>query len=525
MSDYGDIQIAGAQDNIRTELISSLSGAQPLDASPGESRLLVPPYSLAWAAEFLLYRGARLALHTIRQDKSGAFFVIAVFDLGPHKGFFSIEAMLDAKRPTYPSLAAKIPAAHWAEREAHDLFGVVPEGHPSPAHLIVKEQHPLRREFRVEASKPLSFLPPSNTHDTGDALTQLTLDPLQKGARYSFASDGEVILRCEAQHFLGHRGAEKQAEGATFEQAVAISERICIDCSAANAYSLCAAFERIRGTLAPPRARSLRVVALELERISVHAKDLARLCEALALYSAQHAALSIKERIHRLSALLFGHRFLMNLFVPGGLRKDPTPDKLRSAATELSFLTDDLGQLMKAFDKSPGAIERLQEIAVLDVGLAQELGAVGVIGRASGIDYDVRRDHPYDGYQDIEAPQVFCESVGDAATRLKLRVLELKESLQLLARLLGKDLPTGPVFQELGALPEGASAVGYAEAAHGENVTYVMLGPKNTIQRYRLRSASYQNALALPSSCVGTTFDDFPIIEHSFALCTACIDR
>jgi Ni,Fe-hydrogenase III large subunit/Ni,Fe-hydrogenase III component G len=528
MSDYGDLQIAGAQDALRVELQQTLGEAlQHLQAASGESRVLVPSHLFSWVAELLQYRGARYMSHVATDERPSAesFRVIAIFSLGAGRGLFSIETQLPRSQASYPSLTSKIAAAHWAEQEAQELLHITAEGHPDKGSLmrLPPHQYPLRHGFLADAHKA------SPEHQTTalstNPLTSLAQDALRNQARYHLQRDGEILLKVEAQYFQHHRGVEKQIQHLPFEQALSVIERICIGCSVSNAYSFCAALERIRGILAPPRARALRVMALELERVAVHAGNLKKLCQHLSIADGALRAAALKESAHRLSASLFGHRYGMNFFAPGGVRRDVNAEQLRQTTTKLTEMIRHLEALMRAIEGTPEALERLVGLGVLSEEIAKTLGVVGLTGRASGIDLDLRRDHPYDGYQDVGAPQVFSETSGDAATRMKLQVFELKESLQLLQKITAQDLPHSVLHQELGNLSAGHSAIGFAESPQGESVSYVLLGEGNTIARYRLRSASYANALALPKVCLGEVAEDFPLLEHSFGLCAACIDR
>jgi Ni,Fe-hydrogenase III large subunit/Ni,Fe-hydrogenase III component G len=529
MSDYGDIQIASAQDAIFREL-QHTAGDQikRLSSAEGEARALVPSYLFTWAAELLLFRGARFLSHTALDERPAAdsFRVIVAFSIGTGKGIFSLEVQLPKAAPTYPSLTPKISAAYWAEQEAQEMLSIIAQGHPANDKLLrlPPHQYPLRYSFLQDKYKTQPSF--TSTYTDNNSVTEQATNPLQQGARYHLQRDGEVLIQVESEHFHHHRGIEKQIQGNSFSQSLTMIERICIRCCVSNAASFCGALERMGGVLAPPRARALRVMALELERIIGHAANLSAVCERVAISGGSLYANAIKETCHRLNAALFGHRYAMNFLTPGGVARDVTAEQQRHVNQKLKQLDEHLSALMGAIEAAPDALERLSGLGVLSEGLARELGVVGVAARASNINIDLRRDHAYDGYLDEHvAPQIFTDTAGDAAARLKLRVFEIKESLSLLQTINSKDLPNSPIRQELGVLTEGASAIGYTEGAQGENIAYVLVGRDNTIRRYHLRSASFANALLIRSLCVGEAAEDFPLIESSIGLCHACIDR
>jgi Ni,Fe-hydrogenase III large subunit len=169
------------------------------------------------------------------------------------------------------------------------------------------------------------------------------------------------------------------------------------------------------------------------------------------------------------------------------------------------------------------AFARLR-MGVLPELVARSLGAEGIVGRASGLDLDARRDRPYSGYRDLASLKVFGDSQGDALARTRLRLLEMKESLRLFSEALS-ELPSGAAAVELGPLPPNRAGIGYAEGPRGQVVTYLLTGEGGVVRRYRVRAGSYFNWPALPSAFLGEVVGDFPLVERSFGLCAACTER
>jgi len=170
-------------------------------------------------------------------------------------------------------------------------------------------------------------------------------------------------------------------------------------------------------------------------------------------------------------------------------------------------------------------IDRLTGIGTLDHGLAESLGAVGVAARASGVARDARHDHPYAAY----APGALVPvtgAAGDVRARMLVRIDEVFASFALIRRFLGElaELAPGGLVVPVGSLPPERWAMSVVESPRGEDVHWVMTGREGEIYRYRVRSASYNWAL-VPFAVVGNLLPDFPLINKSFELCYACLDR
>ena len=186
-------------------------------------------------------------------------------------------------------------------------------------------------------------------------------------------------------------------------------------------------------------------------------------------------------------------------------------------------------------------MERMRGTGVLPQELARGLGVVGVGARASGIGLDTRRDHPYAAYAsfphssalDGMAPtpgrsrgeiSVPGRAVGDVEARLRVRIDEAAVSFALIQALLA-DLPDGPLTVPWNDPAADASAFAATESPRGENLHWLRVNAGGTIERYRVRSASFANWPAVATAAPGNMVPDFPLINKSFELCYACLDR
>jgi Ni,Fe-hydrogenase III large subunit len=169
-------------------------------------------------------------------------------------------------------------------------------------------------------------------------------------------------------------------------------------------------------------------------------------------------------------------------------------------------------------------MDRLIGTGVLPRSIAEELGAVGVAARASGIRRDVRAEREYAAYAGDLEPVVRTE--GDVRARMLVRADEALVSFGLVRGFLDElaRLGSGDLVVPVGALAPDSWAVGIVESPRGEDVHWVMTGPAGEIRRYRVRSASYNWAL-VPFAVTGDLLPDFPLINKSFELCYACLDR
>jgi Ni,Fe-hydrogenase III large subunit len=172
---------------------------------------------------------------------------------------------------------------------------------------------------------------------------------------------------------------------------------------------------------------------------------------------------------------------------------------------------------------STSTIDRLEATGILAPQIAKDLGIVGVAGRASGGDMDVRRDHPYAAYDQVKF-QVPVYTNGDVLHRLKVRADEVHESLSILSQAL-EQIPAGPVATEWKTLPPNRCALGFVEGWRGEIVHWVRTAENNRLARCRVKDPSLQNWPALSEAILGNIVPDFPVCNKSFNLSYSGTDR
>jgi Ni,Fe-hydrogenase III large subunit len=418
--------------------------------------------------------------------------------------------LLSVRQPQrwVPSLVARIHAAQWDEREAHDVHGIRFEGHEPLRPLV---QHP---EALADWTVPVE----------GRDVHQVAVGPIHAGiiesGHFRFHVVGERVLHLDLRLFYKRRGLERAAEGLPASEALAHVQRACGACAVANTVAFAHAYEAARGLWPHPGLRRARTLLLELERLYGHLGDIAAICSGAGLAAGTMAFAALKERAHRLNTQLTGHRFLFGTIALGGSDLTISGATARAAIVELAALRADFDRAWRQLSFSHSAQERFATCGILTRSDAERLGAVGPVARASGIDRDERLHSPRLAYRDFE-PARPTAPTGDVAARLELRGAELGTTFTLLADLLGHPIrPAGT--EALGC--EGAVGAGRVESPRGATLCLLDLDGYE-VEHVRLRTGSFANWAALAHAATGELLPDFPLINKSFELCYACTDR
>lgn len=467
--------------------------------------------------------------------QSGCFAIYCLFDGRLPEELVTLKGLVPADGPLeYPSLTPILPAAAWYEREINDMFGIKAAGHPDLRPLALHENwpegvHPLRKDFDPATEVPAAAKPFPMLHAHGEGVFEVPVGPIHAGiiepGHFRFSQAGENILRLDAKLFFTHRGIEKALEGKTPDAALPLVERLCGVCGVSHALSFCQALEGMTGTVIPARARWIRVLAAELERLYNHVGDIGNLGAGVGFAVAVSNGARLKESLLRLNEAVAGNRYLRGLVVPGGAAWDVPAGLQREIAAALDRFEPDFAALVGLMKDNDAFLNRINTTGVLPFTAARDLGVVGVAARASGVDWDMRRDKPYGGYDELDFAVPVRHS-GDVAARLWVRVDEVAQTVRLIRQALARIAAAGPeLAAAVPAAAAGSAGAGWSESARGANLHWLMMGPDNTIWRYFARSASYANWPALTVAAPGNIIPDFPLINKSFELCYACLDR
>ncbi|MGH7024674.1 MAG: nickel-dependent hydrogenase large subunit [Caulobacteraceae bacterium] len=428
-----------------------------------------------------------------------------------------------------PSMANISPLLGWYEREITDLFGLSFTDHPDPSRLVLHEGAespcpPLDPHFPAEAKLGLGGdiggMPEMESVD----VQRLPWGPVRadvvESGEFVFFYIGEHILHLHTQLFFKHRGIEKRFQGMTPKAGVVLAERVSGVGSLAHALAFCQALEAASGCAPPKRARLLRTLLAEMERLYNHLHYLGHLTETTTLKVGAAEGKLLEERAKQLNARLTGSRFLRSILAPGGLRQDLDPGDW--LAPEIEKLREETAVYTATLESTGTYLDRLITTGVLERQVAYDQGATGPVERASGLDRDLRRDHPYAAYGDfpVAAP---VRTAGDAHARAEVRMAEIDASFDLILHVLG-ELAPGEVASPCAPAPE-SEGLGWAESPRGSLFYAVHIDDAGRLARVKIKSPSFSNWRVFPFTVHDSNMMDYAINEASFGLTIAGCDR
>lgn len=467
-----------------------------------------------------------------RRSVEGVFYNYYVFERKGDARYLLVRAPVPAHKPEFPSLSATLPSVNWQEREIQDWFGLNAGGHPNPRRVALHDNwpdvHPLRKDFPLE-----TVLPPFEGERhiyrpaLGEGVLQVPVGPVHAGiiepGHFSFAVAGEPILYLQLRMFYTHKGTEKLFEKLPVHKAVFLAESISGDSSYSHGVAFCQAVERAAQIQVPLRALVVRTILLELERVCNHVADIGAIATDVGFVIANAHASRLKEMLLSLNEQLTGNRLLRGMVCLGGVRRDWDAAQVGSLRSVTNTFASEFQDLIALIDSSESTRDRLDQTGILRPEKARDLGIVGVGGRASGVDLDVRRDHPYAAYSRY-AFRVPVYEVGDVAHRMQLRVDEVHESLKIIRSATEESL-NGAFCTKVASIPADRCAMSAVEGWRGEIIHWIRTGPDNHLERCKIKDPSLNNWPALVEAVQGNIIADFPVINKSFNLSYSGTDR
>ena len=431
-----------------------------------------------------------------------------------------VRARLDAD--AYPAVTPRVPAAHWFEREIHDLYGITPEGHPRLEPLV--RHAPEQGEVRLPEEEDDVRLEHRGAQRLGGpGVFVIPYGPVRSGvyetAQFLVQTGGEDVAYCAQRLFFKRRGAERRICEVPLDQAVLVAERVSGTSSVAHALAFSHAVESLAQGEVPPRARAIRRILAELERLYNHLEATVRECEDASLAVAQAQFAVLKERLHRLAGSVTGNRYLRGVVIPGGTRIDLNAGAVDLIESTLAGWEREWRHVLSILLRTDSFLDRLVSTGPLSEQDAREFGCVGPVARGSGVDIDTRRDLPYDGYPPFE---VASHTDGDAMARMEVRFREVDSSLELIREAIAS-LSPGAIREELQSFT-GAAALGASESARGETLYWLQAGSERRVRFCKLRAASFVNFGVFNRVFDSQVLTDFSFIEHSLGLSPAGCD-
>ena len=400
----------------------------------------------------------------------------------------------------YLSVTPDIPCASIYEREIYETHGIYPMGH--------SDMRPLR-----SGPSEGGTIPHNNVF--GDGIFEIPVGPIHAGVigpgHFRFSVAGEPILMMKAYLGYSRRGVERLMEASASADNTMIAERISGDNAVAHALAYLQTVEQ--DTDIPERARLIRTVMSELERIHNHLGTIGGIASDASLaVPAAHAGM-LRENMLRLNERVFGHRQLWGMLRIGGLSKDIPKIALDNVEREVVKAGSDAEEVVNIMIRSPSFMDRAQTTGRLSAEDAVRLRAVGPVARSSGVNYDVRKTRPYAAYGMV-ALDVPTSPGGDVYARLTVRKKEIKESVSVILQCINM-MKGGPVRTE--ARTEDGFYTGITESPRGETVHCAHID-NGRITRYKIRDASFPNWPALECAALGNIMPDFPLVNKSFDL-------
>jgi len=479
--------------------------------------------------------GARfvITVATDMRPKTGDFRVSYVLAFDAEKKFLVLQSHVPPEDPTVPSVTPDVPAANWAEREAFDLMGISPVGHPDPRRLVLPDDfpkgvHPLRREFGYndifprEQNAPPRMPAPENT-------TVVPLGPfyptLEEPAYFRLFLDGERVVGSDYRGFYNHRAIEKLGDSElNYNQIPFVAQQICGICGQVHSCAYVEAVENACGIDVPLRAKYIRSLLLELERIHSHLLWVGLAGHIIGFDTVLMQLWRIREPVMWLMERITGNRKHYSSNLVGGVRFDIDDGAKEDIRRVMKKVEEELKAVADAVAIDTTLMLRLKEKGILTEEDARAIAVVGPVARGSNVPIDARVDHPYAAYRELGV-QIQVEDGCDNWARTMVRIRELFESIRLVRKALD-DMPPGPVMATVDhELPSGRIGLCSVEAARGEAHHYVLTGDDNRPYRWRVRAPTYPNLQAVGVMIKGAELADVPIDIGSYDPCFSCTER
>jgi len=340
--------------------------------------------------------------------------------------------------------------------------------------------------------------------------------------KFELLVEDDIIVDVNIELGYVHRGIERLFTTKTYMQNLALAERICGICSGVHTLCYAQTAEGVMDVTVPDRARYLRTIYVELERLHSHYLWFGVLAHSLEEHEAFMKIMGMREPLQDLLEYLTGNRMNYLINTIGGVRRDITPKKAEKIRKVLKNLVPLSNYLLSLLDDNGAFTKRTKGIGILPKEKALDLGAVGPTLRGSGINSDVRKDDPYAAYGEIDF-EVITERDGDVRAKALVRARETLESISIIEQALD-NLPSGEIAVKPGE-PLEKEEIGRAEAPRGELVYYIRSNGTNIPERVKVRTPSFANDFTLIEMLRGDHISNARIIIESIDPCFACTDR
>lgn len=511
-------------ENIREDVKDQLVATIPRDWLPAVAKYAVKQLG----ARFVI------TVATDMRPKTHDFRVSYILAFDAEKKFLVLESSVPADDMHLTAITPEVPAANWAEREARDLIGIVPDGHPDPRRLILADDfpndvYPLRREYQYNQRFPFE---PQNAPPTKEAPEGTTVVPmgpfypvLEEPAHFRLFMDGERVVGSDYRGFYNHRAVEKMADSElNYNQIPFVAQQICGICGQVHSCAYVQTVEDSCGIDTPMRAKYIRCLLLELERLHSHLLWVGLAGHIIGFDTVLMQVWRIREPVMWLMERVTGNRKHYSSNLVGGVRFDIDDAAVEDIRRVVDKVESEFKAVADAVVIDTTLMARLKGVGILTEENARAIGVVGPVARGSNVPIDARIDHPYAAYEHLGV-QIQVQDGCDSWARTVVRVLETFESIRLIRKCLD-DMPGGPIMASIDrGLPYGKIGLCSVEAARGEAHHYMLSGEENRPYRWRVRAPTYQNLQAVGCMIEGGYLADVPISLGSYDPCFSCTER
>lgn len=347
--------------------------------------------------------------------------------------------------------------------------------------------------------------------------------PLQEEPEFFLLTvEGEKVVDIDVRIGYNHRGIEKISETKTFDQSTFLIERICGICSTSHPFAYTRAVEDIIPIEVPERAKYIRTIIAEGERIHSHLLWLGLAGHFLGYNTVYMWAWKLREEILDVMEILTGNRNNYAMFKPGGVRRDIKSEDIPVVIKKIDSIVSTLEMLKKAVIDDPVLHARTKGIGILSKEDAINYCALGPTARASGVARDLRKDSPYGAYDKVEWDMIVTHN-GDVFDKVVVRVLETFESIKIIKNCL-LNLPSGEIDANIKDIPPG-EGIGFIEAPRGECFHYVKSDGTNRPVRHKVRAPTFMNLPTYKATVIGEYISDATIILAAIDPCYCCTER
>ena len=493
-----------------------------------------------------------------------------------HLNELRVKVALSESDLTLPSIHTIFPNANWYEREAWDMFGITFTGHPALFRILLPptwEGHALRKDHPARATdmapfamsaerqdkeqEALRFKPEAwglKRRDKDTEFMFLNLGPNHPSVhgvfRIVLQLDGEIIVDAVPEIGYHHRGAEKMAERQSWHTYIPYTDRIDYLGGVMNNLPYVMAVEQLAGIEVPERAKVIRIMMAEFFRISSHLVFYGTFAQDVGQLSPVFYMFSDREKLLRIVEAITGGRMHPAWFRIGGVAQDLPEGWDTMVRDFVDWMPKRLDHYQKMAMDNSILQQRTRGIGIYTQQEALDWGITGPGLRATGVDFDWRRDKPYGGYDqfDFEVPVYHG---GDCFDRARVRVDEIRESLKIIEQCLD-NMPAGPYKAEHPlttpppkertmmdietlihhflnvswgpVIPAGECSV-TIEATKGNNMYYLTSDGSTNSYRTRIRTPSFPHLQQIPLISRGLLIPDLIAIIASIDFVMADVDR